>query len=209
MTDSAHLRDLLSEAIIAADPTLAGRLGADVDAHLDLVALTARARTESDALLQHAVASARSAGCTWEAVGTVLDMTRQAAQQRFGTTQDTWTPTAAGRTMRLAPLFGWNEMSVLARAGRYGWHGVHYGIAYHVVQKSEVQWEHERVLAAGPRRRQLEAEGWERFGPGWFPCLYYKRTTGRPAEPEPATDDYLMRLESPLHQPHAQSAPQR
>ena len=192
---SARLRALLSEAVLAADPTLRERLLSDPSAHLDLVVLTVRARSESDELVRLAVASARSAGCTWEAIGAVLGMTRQAAQQRFGSAAqddvaDARTP--EGRTTRLAPMSAFNEMRVLDRAGRYGWHSVGYGALFHIVMKSDQQWQHERVLP-GSRRRYLLAEGWEPFGSGWFPFEYFKKPTGVPALPEPEQDDYLMR----------------
>jgi hypothetical protein len=190
--DPTTLRQHLSDAIHQADPTLAARLETEMDAHLDLIALVRAADAETDALLRAAVQSARSAGCTWEAIGAVLDLSRQAAQQRYGKESQVL-PRVGGNVQRLAPLSAFNEMHVLDRAGRYGWHGVGYGALFHVVEKSDVQWEHRRVSAVGLERRQLEADGWERFGPGWFPWLYYKRSTGHPALPEPTSDDYLMR----------------
>lgn len=39
---------------------------------------------EADAELREAVAAARAAGDPWVMIGAALDMTRQAAQQRFG-----------------------------------------------------------------------------------------------------------------------------
>lgn len=92
--DATSLRAHLSETITAADPTLRDRLLTDPDAYLDLVALTAQARTETDALLRLAVAGARAAGCTWESVGGVLGMTKQAAQQRYSAPPDEADPTA-------------------------------------------------------------------------------------------------------------------
>lgn len=86
--DAASLRAHLSEAITATDPTLRDRLLTDPDAYLDLVALTARARTETDVLLRLAVAGARAAGCTWGSVGGVLGVPRQEAQQRYGAAAD-------------------------------------------------------------------------------------------------------------------------
>ncbi|HEY3437952.1 MAG TPA: hypothetical protein VGK35_09710 [Actinotalea sp.] len=194
--EARDLRSLLSQAVLASEPGLQERLLTDPSAHLELIALSARARGESDELVRLSVASARSAGCTWEAIGGVLSMTRQAAQQRYGSPAAE-TPseagTAVGRTTRLAPMSAFNEMQVLERAGRYGWHSVAYGPLFHIVMKSDVQWEHERVLTGGPRKRYLEAQGWEPFGTGWFPFAYYKRRTGKPALPEPAQDDYVMR----------------
>src|SRR5659263_441695 len=113
-TASTHpeLRQLLSEAITAARPDLSERLGTDPAAHLDLVSLALAARSETDALLRAAISSARSAGCTWEAIGHVLDMSRQAAQQRYGG-EDSALPRTGGKILRLAPLTAFTEMRVL------------------------------------------------------------------------------------------------
>jgi hypothetical protein len=187
-----ELRQLLSEAITAARPDLSERLGTDPAAHLDLVSLALAARSETDALLRAAIASARSAGCTWEAIGHVLDMSRQAAQQRYGG-EVAALPRAGGTILRLAPLTAFTEMRVLDRAGRYGWHSIGFGALFHIVEKSDLQWEHRRVHVVGADRRELEDAGWEQIGSLWFPWAYYKRCTGEPALPEPTTDDYLMR----------------
>jgi hypothetical protein len=193
-TASTHpaLRQLLSEAITAARPDLSERLDADPAAHLDLVSLALAARSETDALLRAAVSSARSAGSTWEAIGHVLDMSRQAAQQRYGG-EDSALPRTGGTILRLAPLTAFTEMRVLERAGRYGWHSIGFGALFHIVEKSDLQWEHRRVHAVGTDRRELEDAGWEQIGSLWFPWAYYTRCTGEPALPEPTTDDYLMR----------------
>lgn len=193
-TASTHpeLRQLLSEAITAARPDLSERLGTDPAAHLDLVSLALAARSETDALLRAAISSARSAGCTWEAIGHVLDMSRQAAQQRYGG-EDSALPRAGGTILRLAPLTAFTEMRVLDRAGRYGWHSIGFGALFHIVEKSDRQWEHRRVHVVGADRRELEDAGWEQIGSLLFPWAYYTRCTGEPALPEPTTDDYLMR----------------
>ena len=193
-TASTHpeLRQLLSEAITAARPDLSERLGTDPAAHLDLVSLALAARSETDALLRAAISSARSAGCTWEAIGHVLDMSRQAAQQRYGG-EDSALPRTGGKILRLAPLTAFTEMRVLERAGRYGWHSIGFGALFHIVEKSDLQWEHRRVHVVGADRRELEDAGWEQIGSLWFPWAYYTRCTGEPALPEPTTDDYLMR----------------
>lgn len=179
------LRDHLAAALDAARPDLAARLADEPQAHLDLVALARDARGETDTLLRAAVGSARAAGCTWEQVGVVLGMTRQAAQQRYGRGDGavpTHTPTAGGpRTMMLAPLSAFNEMRVLDRAGRHGWHSVGYGALFHVVEHSDVQWEHARTgIAARPR-----GEGWQRVGGGWVLWSYWARPLDAPALPGP------------------------
>lgn len=185
------LREHLAAALDAAEPGLAARLADDPAAHLDLVALARDARSETDVLLGAAVASARAAGCTWEQVGGVLGMTKQAAQQRYGRRDELAVPepaSAGPRTMTLAPLSAFNEMRVLERAGRHGWHSVGYGALFHVVERSEVQWEHARTgIASRPR-----GDGWERVGGGWVLWSYWARPTSEPALPGP--DDVLELL---------------
>src|SRR5690606_3620807 len=91
--------------------------------------------------------------------------------------------TSSGTERRIiSPLTATNEMEVLNRAGRAGWHSVGFGALYHVVERSDRQWEHTRVLALGRRRRRLEQEGWERIGSMWFPWTYFKRPLDLPAE---------------------------
>ncbi|WP_199421486.1 hypothetical protein [Actinotalea solisilvae] len=188
---SPSLRDHLAAALDAAEPGLAARLADDPAAHLDLVALARDARGETDVLLAAAVASARAAGCTWEQVGGVLGMTKQAAQQRYGRRDELSVPVPPSdgpRTMTLAPLSAVNEMRVLDRAGRHGWHSVGYGALFHVVERSDVQWEHARTgILSRPR-----GDGWERVGGGWVLWSYWARPTSAPALPGP--DDVLELL---------------
>ncbi len=86
--ESHELADLLAQAIAKIDPTIGRRLDTDPQAHLDLIVLTSRAHAETRALNLSAVSSARSAGWSWEAIGTALGMSKQAAQQRFGIKSD-------------------------------------------------------------------------------------------------------------------------
>jgi len=140
----------MSDAIHAADPSLQQRLESDPAAYLDLIALTQRASAETDALLRAAIAAARTAGHSWTAIGLALGISKQAAQQRFGA------PVAvagAGEHRVLSPLTSHTEMGALDRAGRLGWHSIGFGALYHLVEKSDVQWRHERVTAFGGRGR--------------------------------------------------------
>src|SRR4051794_36446447 len=83
-TDDEEFADLIAKAVARLDPTLEGRLDHDPQAHLDLVVITRRAHDQTNRLLHSAVSSARWAGASWEAIGSALGMSRQAAQQRFG-----------------------------------------------------------------------------------------------------------------------------
>lgn len=184
MTDRTELlSQAISEAVASCEPGLHDRLEHDKQAYLDLVQLSAEAANEADALLRAAVTAARSAGHSWASVGTALAMTKQAAQQRFGAAaSEVVAPT--GLTMTMSPVTAFTEMAELEWRGQRGWHSIGYGAGFHTVQKSDVQWLHERVPAVGTRHRELEAEGWQRIGTMWFPWRYYAKATGIPALPD-------------------------
>ena len=176
--------DVVAASIARLDPGLANRLDTDPQAHLDLVVLTNRAHDEVGALLRSAVSAARSAGLSWEAIGSSLGMSRQAAHQRFGH-QVVPGPEAAdpADTRRLVGLTAMGEMDTLDDWGRHGWHSVGFGPMFHDVQKSTVQWQHRRAVVGSRAARELAAEGWERIATMWFPWVYFKRSTGAVAEP--------------------------
>lgn len=197
MTSTApDLEELLARALAEADPALTPRLESDPAAYLDLIRLGVRASAYTDEVLKHAVGSARAAGLSWEVIGGELGVSRQAAQQRFGAAFASG-PVAAGATsgdqrqLLLSPLTAFDEMEVLARVGQYGWHSVAYGPYFHLVEKSDRQWAHARVLTFGRRSAPLEKAGWQSIGRGWFPWAYYKRSTGEEALAEPPGWDPL------------------
>lgn len=199
MTDPAAashrtLRETLTAALEDARPGLFDRLDDDLEAHLELVALARDAHAASGSILQAAVDSARSAGATWEQVGGVLGMTRQAAQQRFGragapTEAPPAAPTDVRDTLVVRPLTALNEMRVLERAGRYGWHSVAFGAGYHVVERSGRQWEHSRSGPTFPG----PGPGWERIGTSWGWWTYWKRPLDAAPLPGPVTVADLLR----------------
>lgn len=192
MSNTDNLSRLLAEAIATADPELQERIESDPSAYLDLILLTHQAHQESARLLSAAVAAARSAGHSWEDIGTALGMTRQAAQQRFGARGQPDEDATNGERRVLRGLTAFNEMDALARAGKFGWHSVANGILYHTLERSGQQWEHRRVLFFGPERARLEAEGWQQAGSAWFPWVYYTRPTDKPAIMEDVSDAYLL-----------------
>ncbi|MCC2315726.1 hypothetical protein [Cellulomonas xiejunii] len=182
------LRDHLTAALDAAEPDLAGRLEQDPRAYLDLVSLVRDASGATDAMLRDAVASARAAGCTWNDLGGVLGMSRQAAQQRFAPATEPAPDDRARDSAVLAPLTAFNEMRVLARAGRYGWHCVGYGAGYHVVERDDRQWEHLRTSFG-----RHPGGDWQRVGQGWGWWAYWARPTDLPRLPgDPSVAAFLV-----------------
>jgi hypothetical protein len=177
--EPADLRQALSA-------TLARVAGADEsepnrEQLLELVDVTAKASAETRSLLLEAVTSARAAGSSWDAIGRVLGMSRQAAHQRFGRAHDQ--DETPGRRV-IGPVTAFTEMDALRNAGLHGWHSVGFGAYQHTLEHTPTQWEHRRirVVATGTRSR-LEREGWVVIGT-WFPWVYLKRDLGTPALPE-------------------------
>ncbi|MCW2771018.1 MAG: hypothetical protein JWR27_2451 [Aeromicrobium sp.] len=179
--DDEEFADLIGRAVARLDPTIERRLEIEPQAHLDLVVLTKRANDEVGKLLTAAVSSARAAEWSWEAIGSALGMSRQAAQQRFGRRP---APTPGTEEHRqLVGLTAFNEMDQLNAWGRHGWHSVGFGPLFHDVERSPVQWEHRRAVVGSRKARDLESKGWERIGSMWFPWTYLKRHLDLPAEP--------------------------
>ncbi|MFE2527836.1 hypothetical protein ACFXEL_26735 [Streptomyces sp. NPDC059382] len=180
--EAARIREGIAAAVLGVSDDLADSLEHDAAGYLRLVDASRVGAEEAGRLLREAVQGARAAGHSWDTVGRVLGVSRQAAQQRFankgkdaapsGTSDN---PDAPERRI-LTPLTAFNEMAALADAGRDGWHLVGYGAFFHEVEASDRAWEHCRVpVVSGGRHRRLEADGWIAVGEGWFPWRYYKR----------------------------------
>jgi len=187
--ETTALREAIAAAVLTAPAGLGAALADDPQAYLRLVAATRTAAQETSRLLREAVDGARHAGHSWDTIGRLLGVSRQAAQQRFGTPANSLgdVPPAAGEPERriLTPLTAFDEMDVLAEAGRHGWHSVDYGTLYHLVEASPWQWEHRRDLVSlGARRHRLQGEGWQIITTRWFPWAYYARKLDLLAEPE-------------------------
>lgn len=179
--EDAELADLVARAVARIDPTLERRLEREPEAHLELVVLTNRVHDVTNGLLRDAVASARAAGSSWEAIGSALGMSRQAAQQRFGRRPQPIPGTAEHR--QLVGLTAFNEVEQLNSWGTHGYHSVRFGPLFHDVERSDMQWEHARAVIGSRKAKDFEAEGWTRIGSSWFPWIYFKRPTDSPAEP--------------------------
>ncbi|MFJ4776276.1 hypothetical protein [Streptomyces sp. NPDC088762] len=189
--ETVRIREGIAAAVLGAREGMAASLEHDAQEYLRLVDASRVGAEEAGRLLREAVQGARAAGHSWDTVGRVLGVSRQAAQQRFaGKATDAVTaapsgggPGGAAERRILSPLSAFNEMAALAEAGREGWHLVGYGALFHEVEASDQPWEHCRVtLASSGRQRRMETEGWIPVGAGWFPWRYYKRPLGAAGE---------------------------
>ncbi|WP_030961745.1 hypothetical protein [Streptomyces sp. NRRL S-378] len=182
--EADRIREGIAAVVLGAPEGLAESLEHDPHGYLRLLDASRVGAEESSRLLREAVQGARAAGHSWDAVGRVLGVSRQAAQQRFagkaGGGAGPSAPSAGepgGPERRtLGGLTAFNEMAALEEAGREGWHAVGYGPFFHEVEASDHPWEHCRVtLPSVARHRRMESEGWIPVGAGWFPWRYYKR----------------------------------
>ena len=145
-----------------------------LEGHLALVSASAEAASETERILQRSIASARAAGASWARIGDELGMSRQAAQQRFGTpTRD-----AADAERWLGPVTAFDELTELDAAGREGWHTVEAGMLSHRMVRTDSQWEHRRILWRASLASEL-SDGWG-VGCRSFPWIYLVRDTGIP-----------------------------
>ena len=178
-----RIREGIAAAVLDAPEGLADSLEHDAQGYLRLVEASRVGAEEASRLLREAVQGARAAGHSWDTVGRVLGVSRQAAQQRFAGKAAGAAPSAppaegpnAPKRRTLSGLSAFNEMAALEEAGRDGWHMVGYGPFFHEVEASGHPWEHCRVtLPSVGRHRRMESEGWIPVGAGWFPWRYYKR----------------------------------
>jgi len=176
------IREAVAGAVMRVPAGLSERLESDAGAALLLVDAARIASEEAAALLRQSIDGARATGHSWGAIGELLGVSKQAAQQRFGSAAGA--PATRGDQRLLAPVTAFDEMGALAEAGRNGWHSVDYGTLHHVLEKSDIQWEHRRVIWGTATRGQLEADGWQLIRRMTFPWSYWARPTGRPALPE-------------------------
>lgn len=175
-----RLREAVTDAVLSAVPGLREAMRDDPSASLALVHASRAAAEETSRLLQEAITGARRAGHSWDSIGRLLGVSRQAAQQRFGVPGPP-RPTAAGRRV-LSPLTAFDEMAVLEHEGRRGWHVVDFGPLFHVVEASDRAWEHRRAVWSPSVARGLRAEGWMPVGEVTFPWGYWKRCLDEPAQ---------------------------
>lgn len=175
MTAEHDLADRIGRAVLdeGLDPEQA-------EDHLEIVRRASEAEQVARGLLRQSVAAARANGHSWSALGAVLGMSRQAAQQRFGSPVAAQDGGAADETRVLGPVTAFDELPELELAGRQGWRTTGVGMFTHTMQRTPTQWEHRRVVWSRPTSRYLR-DGWV-VGARSFPWLYLVRDTGLPAE---------------------------
>lgn len=129
---------------------------------------------ESRQNLQSWIEAGRRAGMSWSEVGAALGITRQAAQQRFGSVDETVGVSDDEIVVTGATAF--NELRLLEEEGAKGHELVRTGMLKLVFRPTEHPWEHTRVVAVNPQQAaaQLGGGAWQHVS-SWFPFHYFKR----------------------------------
>lgn len=186
--EPVSLSAAIAQAVSNATPELSRRLDEGEDVYAEILDVAARAHDETRSILQSAVDSARRAGYSWEAIGRILGVSKQAAQQRFGRPQQL-PADGTPEVKRLYPVNAFNEMAVLREIGQFGWHSVGFGVRFHRIELSTEQWEHARIIASAKAVEDLVAKGWQRIGTESFPWAYFSRCLHIPSlAGEPPSD---------------------
>ncbi|PXA70828.1 hypothetical protein [Cryobacterium arcticum] len=186
--EAAAVRDAVAEAVLGTPAGLRAALESEPDAYLRLVGASRTAAEETSRLLRESINGARAAGHSWDTLGRLLGVSRQAAQQRFSAPSQPASvrPGDAEHPHRkvISPVTAFDEMAVLATEGLRGWHLVDFGTLFHVLEESEQQWEYRRMpwTPGSSARRRLEAEGWQLVRETTFPWGYYTRALDLPAD---------------------------
>jgi hypothetical protein len=120
--------------------------------------------------LHHWVEAARRAGMSWTEVGRLLGISKQAAQQRFGSAPRQLAPFG---TIVVTPGVGAaSEEDLLAEEGQAGRELVDADATRLLFRQTERRWDHLRSV--GPLSSEELADGWMPAAE-WFVFHYYKR----------------------------------
>ena len=166
------LKDNIESAILT-EAGVGKMLPQDSAVLLRLIEVSGDATSICNELQRSAVNQARRHDVSWAEIGQKLDISRQAAQQRFAPDQSE----PATRDLRIVKgATAFNEMGILESEGKAGYHLVGFGPLVLELKPSSKVWLHKRVTALniGRIRKQMEAAGWTYVG-AWFPFHYFKK----------------------------------
>ncbi len=123
---------------------------------------------------------ARRTGLSWTEIGKALGISKQAAQQRFRSSEigDDLASAEGEEIIRLGAT-AFNEMSILREEGRKGRELIRTGALTLVFRSTAATWEYRRRIGAASVPGEMKKAGWVHVS-SWLPFQYYKRET--PAE---------------------------
>jgi hypothetical protein len=153
-------------------------VGKDPQAYRDMVLASHIATEESRVALHRWVEASRRAGLSWAEIGALIGISKQAVQQRFGTSEPRIDPVGGDLIIRHGAT-EFNEMAMLEEEGEAGRELVDTGILKLYLRQTDRRWAYDRVAGLFPDkvRRQMERAGWT-WVSTWYPFLYFKREVG-------------------------------
>ncbi len=166
------LKDHIESAILT-EAGIGKNVPEDSAILVHLIEVTGHATNICHELQHSAVNQARRNDVSWAEIGQTLEISRQAAQQRFASEK---VESAAFGVRTIRGVTAFNEMSILESEGRAGNHLTGFGALTIQVKPSSKVWMHKRVTALniGKVRKQMEANEWTYVG-SWFPFHYFKK----------------------------------
>ena len=178
-TDEIELRKLTSGLAISWYQALRGEFRGDKveDFPLMIIASDIIAE-EARRTLSNWVNAGRRAGMSWADIGEVIGISRQAAQQKFGSVKEPKEfKDLAPHEMVQVKATAFSEERILQQEGERGLELVSVGTLKLCFKQTDQVWEYRRqttVAAMWPHDASKD-EDWK-FVAAWFPFKYFKRT---------------------------------
>ena len=154
-----------------------GFSGRDRRDFADMIVAAHVAADESRLALHRWVDAGRRASLSWTEIGSLIGISKQAAQQRFGGPADRLDEGAAeGGLIVRAGATAFNEMGILEEEGKNGRELIRTGPLSLFFRETGTAWEYQRItaLSAEAARRKMERAGWA-YVSSWYPFHYFKR----------------------------------
>lgn len=121
------------------------------------------------------VDAARRSGLSWTAIGDALGISKQAAQQRFRSTEAGGEiECEEGEEIVRFGATAFNEMYMLRTEGRKGHELIRTGALMLVFRPTSHAWEYQRRIGAAPMLAEMQRAGWV-YVSSWLPFHYFKR----------------------------------
>ena len=149
--------------------------GETAEGFLEAITVAHLVADEGRVGLHRWVDAARRAGLSWTEIGTALGISKQAAQQRFKSSEmsDDLTGDDGEEIVRLGAT-AFNEMSILRDEGRKGRELVRTGALTLVFRLTGNPWEYRRRVGMASMTAEMKKSGWI-YVSSWIPFHYFKR----------------------------------
>ena len=153
-------------------PPFTGESSADF---ADAIAAAQVVADEGRLILHRWIDAARRTGLSWAEIGDALGISKQAAQQRFKSSDsdDELSHDQGEEVVRFGAT-AFNELSILRAEGRKGNELIRTGALTLIFRRTACEWEYQRKLGAKPPIAEMEKSGWI-YASSWAPFHYFKR----------------------------------